>query len=43
MLVVTIVTIVLYRLAVDLMSVLVKERQCRDHLITLNCLAVFLR
>ena len=22
---------------------LVKEQQCRDHLVTLNCLAVFLR
>ena len=43
MLDVIMVTMVLYRLAVDLMSVLVKERQCRDHLITLNCLAVFLR
>lgn len=43
MLGVTVVTMVLCRLAVDLMSVLVKERECRDHLITLNCLAVFLR
>ena len=43
MLGITTVTMVLYRLAIDLMSVLVKERECRDHLITLNCLAVFLR
>lgn len=41
--VVIIATILAHRLAVDLMSLLVKEKQCRDHLVTLNCLAVFLR